>query len=173
MIRLRIFALILLSFTALSACGGGQTRTEGQFKDRPTWVDQGGRAFKDKAFYGVGAASQITSTSLRRSTADAQARAELARLFSERVQANLQAAEGADPEQRAEAIKVFAEMELAGVDIAHRFFDTENSVQYSIARLDSEAFKAHLERTEYLSSTARDIILKAANQAFDAISKTR
>ncbi len=173
--RLFCLALALTVPAALTACGGAQT--EGEHDDRPAWVDRGGAAMKDKAVYGVGVASKISSVSLRRSTADAQARAELAKIFTSRVQnlvKNYEASTNdgdkeAAEAHRQEATKVFTEMELAGVEIVDRFFDTEQDTQYALARLDPAAFAAQLDQMDKLSARAKEIIRFNAKKAFDEV----
>lgn len=173
--RLLCLALALAAPAALTACGGAQT--EGEHDDRPAWVDRGGAAMKDKAVYGVGVASKISSVSLRRSTADAQARAELAKIFTSRVQnlvKNYEASTNdgdkeAAEAHRQEATKVFTEMELAGVEIVDRFFDTEQDTQYALARLDPAAFAAQLDQMDKLSARAKEIIRFNAKKAFDEV----
>jgi ribosomal protein S20 len=176
---------LLLSFlltgygaVTLTSCGGDAVRGEGTHEQRPKWVDQGGAAFKgDKNVYGVGLASNISSISLRRSTADAQARAELAKVFQTRVQnliknydastsdGNSEAAEA----HRQEATRVFTEMELSGVEVVDRFFDLDQNTQYSLARLDPAAFDAQLDQMEKLSARAKGIIRDNARRAFDEV----
>jgi ribosomal protein S20 len=170
--------LTLGASAALTACGGDQVRGEGTHADRPKWVDMGGAAFKsDKRVYGVGVASNISSISLRRSTADAQARAELAKIFQSRVQnliKNYEASTGdgdkeAAEAHRQEATKIFTEMELSGVEVVDRFFDLDQNTQYSLARLDPAAFDAQLDQMEKLSARAKGIIRDNARRAFDEV----
>ncbi|MCA9560569.1 MAG: hypothetical protein H6704_18965 [Myxococcales bacterium] len=170
-------ALALGATTVAVGCGGDQIKGEGTHADRPKWVDAGGAAFKDKAFYGVGVASNISSVGLRRSTADAQARAELAKIFTSRVQNLIKNYEASTTDgekeaaeaHRQEATKVFTEMELAGVEIVDRFFDIDQKTQYSLARLDPDAFEAQLDRLDRLGSRAKEIIRDNARKAFQEI----
>lgn len=171
------FALLLGGFT-LTGCGSDQLQKDG-YSDgkRPAWVDKGSAAFRDKAFYGVGVASNISSISLRRSTADAQARAELAKVFTSRVQNLMKNYEASTSDgereaaeaHRQEATKIFTEMELTGVNITDRFFDLETNTQYSLARIDPEAFEGQLERMAALSKRAKEIIRDNAQRAFEEI----
>ena len=158
----------------LTGCGGDQIRGEGRHTDRPKWIDMGGAARSDKAFYGVGVASNVTSISLRRNTADAQARTELAKVFTTRIKNLLKNYEAStnDGEKesaeahREEATKAFTEMELTGTEIVDRFFDIDQNAQYSLARLDPDAFEAQLERMAKLSARAKTIIRANAQRAF-------
>ena len=166
-------ALVGLVAVAFLGCGGDQVKEN----KRPAWIDQGSAAFKDKAVYGVGAAGNISSISLRRSTADAQARAELAKIFSSRVQNLIKNYEAStnDGEREAaeahrqEATKVFTEMELSGVDIKDRYFDGGENVQYSLARLDMEAFDAQLDKMAKLNARTKQVIRANAERAFEEI----
>lgn len=170
-------ALALGATAVAVGCGGDQIKGEGSHDDRPKWVDAGGAAFKDKAFYGVGVASNISSVGLRRSTADAQARAELAKIFTSRVQnliknyeaSTTDGAKEAAEAHRQEATKVFTEMELSGVEIVDRFFDLDQKTQYSLARLDPDAFEAQLDRLDRLGGRAKEIIRDNARKAFQEI----
>lgn len=160
-----------------TGCGGDQIKHTGTSANSPKWVNMGAAAFKDEAFYGVGVATNISSISLRRSTADAQARAELAKVFTSRVQnliknydasttdGDREAAEA----HRQEATKVFTEMELTGVQIIDRYYNTEQKTQYALAKLDPEAFDGQLDRLETLGKRAKAIIRANAAKAFKEI----
>ena len=169
---------LLAAFGLLAVgCGGDQIKGEGMHADRPAWVDKGSAAMKDKGFYGVGVASNISSVGLRRSTADAQARAELAKIFTSRVQNLIKNYEASTSDgskeaaeaHRQEATKVFTEMELTGVEVVDRFYDMEQKTQYSLARLDPEAFGAQLDKLERLGARAKAIIRASAQKAFEEI----
>ena len=179
--RRALRTLPLLAAFGLSAvavgCGGDQIKGEGAHSDRPGWVDKGSAAMKDKGFYGVGVASNISSVGLRRSTADAQARAELAKIFSSRVQNLIKNYEASTSDgakesaeaHRQEATKVFTELELAGVEVVDRFYDLDQKTQYSLARLEPDAFEAQLDKLERLGARAKAIIRASADKAFDEI----
>lgn len=171
------FLMLLLGGVTLTACGGDQVRADGSSGNRPAWIDKGSAAFKDKAFYGVGVASNVSSISLRRSTADAQARAELAKVFTSRVQNLMKNYEASTSDgereaaeaHRQEATKIFTEMELAGVNITDRFFDLEANTQYSLARIDPDAFEGQLDKMAALNARAKEIIRDNARRAFEEI----
>ncbi len=170
---------LALTGAMLVACGGDQIKGEGRHDDRPKWIDQGGTGMDDakKAVYAVGVASNISDIGLRRSTADASARTEVAKIFSSRVQNLLKdyKASTNDGEKesaeahRQEATKVFTEMELAGVTIVDRFFDLDQNAQYALARLDANAFEAQIEQMATLSKRAKEIIRLNARRAFDEV----
>ncbi len=158
----------------VTGCGGDQVRDE---DGKPKWVNQGSAAFKDGGLYAVGAVGNVSSIALRRSTADAQARTELAKIFTSRVQnliknydasttdGDREAAEA----HRQEASKVFTEMELHGVQIVDRYFDGDENVQYALARLDNGDFEKQLEDMKSLGERAKKIIRDNAKKAFDEI----
>lgn len=166
-------ALFGVAALLVAGCGGDQVK-EGK---RPAWVDQGGAVIKDGALYGVGAAGNITSISLRRSTADAQARAELAKIFKTNVKNLVKNYEASTSDgdreaaemHREEATKAFTEMDLIGVQIVDRYFDPAENVQYSLARLDAEGFEKQLDQMKNLSARAKEIIRANARRAFDEL----
>ncbi|MEZ4468523.1 MAG: hypothetical protein R3F43_29815 [bacterium] len=137
----------------------------------------GAAAFKDKAFYGVGVASNISSISLRRSTADAQARAELARVFTSRVQnllKNYEASTGDGDKGGRRGPPAGGHQGLHrdgadGVEIVDRYYDMEQASQYALARLEPEAFEGQLDRLDRLSAWAREVIRANARKAFQEL----
>ncbi len=176
---LRTFSFLALTGVFLIACGGDQIKGEGRHDERPSWIDRGGVGMDDakQAVYAVGVASNISDIGLRRSTADASARTEVAKIFSSRVQNLLKdyKASTNDGEKesaeahREEATKVFTEMELAGVTIVNRFYDLDQNAQYALARLDANAFEAQIEQMATLSKRAKEIIRLNARRAFNAV----
>lgn len=164
----------------MAGCGGSRqlTPTEG----RPKWINQGAGFFKGdkgKAFYGVGAASNMSSPSLRRNVADAQARADLARVFKTKIQ-NLvkvysQSIGGGienreSPEQFAqETTKAFTSMELSGAQIVNRYYDQKERTEYSLAMLDVTAFKGQVEQMRELSREMQELIKENADKAFEEL----
>ncbi len=176
---LRALSFVALTGTFLVACGGDQIKGEGSHEDRPKWIDQGGVGMDDaeKSVYAVGVASNISDIGLRRSTADASARTEVAKIFSSRVQNLLKdykaSTNDGDKESaeshRQEATKVFTEMELAGVTIVDRYFDLDQNAQYALARLDANAFEVQIEQMATLSKRAKEIIRLNARRAFTEV----
>lgn len=170
---------ILLGLSLL-ACGGATQLTP--TKGRPEWIDKGGGFFsgdKGTAFYGVGAASNISIPSLRRTTAEAQARADIARVFKSRISNLVKAysrsiSGGGDAanakesmEQFAqEATKAFTSMELSGVLIVDRYYDEKERTQYALAVMDLAAFKDQVSQMRDLSEQAQEAIKANADEAF-------
>ena len=153
MTKMRLSLPLLFAMGALACSGLSQLTPT---KDRPAWVDRGGGVFPGDhgtAFYGVGAASNISSPSLRRTAADAEGRADIARVFKSRisnlVRVHTESVSGGgdaasakeESQQSAEQItKAFTSMELTGVQIVDRYFDQSERTLYSLARMDPSAF---------------------------------
>jgi len=152
--------------------------------NRPGWVDKGTGYFsgeRGKAFYGVGAATNIMNVSLKRKTADANARASLAAIFSTKIKElvknyvksiskgvgeNIRITE----EQFAQsATKAFTEMELSGAIIIDRYFDSVEKTQYSLAVLDLSLFKDKVKEMKNLSQEVQNVIEQNAEKAFNEL----
>ncbi|MBT5874176.1 MAG: hypothetical protein HOH43_12215 [Candidatus Latescibacteria bacterium] len=169
-----------IALILLVACGGSNQLTP--TKGRPAWIDQGGGFFtgdQGRAFYGVGAASNISSPSLRRTTADVQARADIARIFKTHV-ADLvkvttrSVSGGADAASATEstqqfaqsATKAFTSLDLSGSQVVDRYWDATERTQYSLAVMDMNAFSDKITQMNELSETAREAIISNADQVF-------
>lgn len=158
-----------------TGCGGDQVKTSQN--GGPAWIDQGAQAFKDGKFYGVGVDTGTTNISLRRSAADAKARAELSKQFSTKVKNLIKTYDASTQDEsreageshRQEATKAFTEMELSGTTICDRFYDKEMRAQYSLACMDPEAFGNQLDQMKQLSARAKQIIRANADKAFKEI----
>ena len=167
----------------LVACGGPSQLTP--TKGRPGWIDKGGGFFsgdQGRAFYGVGAASNISNPSLRRTAADAQARADIARVFKSKI-ANLvkvyvQSTSGGgnaasvqeSTEQFArETTTAFTSMDLSGSQIVDRYFDQEERTQYSLVVMNMESFTDQVSQMAALGAKARQAITANAEKAFNEL----
>jgi hypothetical protein len=145
----------------------------------PKWVISGGGAFTDKegkAFYGVGSATGIKNFSLQRQIADDRARADLAKVFEFYTQSltkDYQAHttvgnfDDSSEEQNSEnAVKVVVANTLRGVVLIDHFEIPARRELLSLARLDYDAFKNNLGRTEefkQLPSKVREDIKERAD----------
>ena len=135
----RIFSSLLVLACAFlfMQCGGKpkpiDTMRPGKDPNRPGWVDKGSGFFdgdKGKAFYGVGAVSGLKNVSLRRTSADTQARADIARVFKTHVAdlVRIYQREVSDIDKSAaetfaeQATKGFTSMDLSGAQIVDRYF---------------------------------------------------
>ncbi|GAB4296060.1 MAG: hypothetical protein Kow0090_11090 [Myxococcota bacterium] len=182
--RAVIVALVLPSL--LAACAGAKRDLAALSQnnpDRPKWIDSGDGFRNDKhgkAFYAVGAAN-LTNPQLRRDAADAQARANLARIFQSNIKSlvKIYVAEttAGDPNRSSEeqftseATKAFTYMDLSGAVIVERWYDPIEKVQYSLAMLDMENFQNQIGRMKELSATVRQAIQENAKKAFDELDK--
>jgi len=153
----------------------------------PKWVMTGGGAFTDvkgKAFYGVGSATGIKNFSLQRQVADDRARADLAKVFkyytqtlTKDYQAHTTAGnfETSSEEQNSEsAVKVIVASTLRGVMIIDHFEIPARRELLSLARLDYDAFKQNLEKTEefkQLPSKVREGIKERADALHKELQK--
>src|SRR5260370_27926662 len=112
----------------------------------PDWVNRGSGALggdKGKIFYGVGIASGIRNAAMRRSTTDARARAEIAKILDTYVSvlnkdymASTTAGDmspSSDEQHVEQALNTYSQMELPGVPIIAHSVDTAGT-QYSRAR---------------------------------------
>jgi len=161
-------------------CGGQKEAIP--TKGRPGWIDKGGGFFtgdRGRAFYGVGAASNISTVSLRRNTADAQARVDLARAFKTRIE-NLvkiytaSTVGGVIPRESTEqdiieVTKAFTKMDLSGAQIIDRYYDVQEKTQYALAMLDANTFKDQITQMKELSQQAQEAIRANAEAAFEEL----
>ena len=144
----------------------------------PDWTSSGEGFVKDgpfgTGFYGVGTAQNIDNITLRRSQADASARASLARVFKSKVkdlnETYLRAVGNGDKTQNEQfaqqTTKVFTDMDLAGAAIVGRSYDKDTKTEFSCAILDVNNFKKVIESLSGLSADTKDLILKNADEAF-------
>jgi len=147
---------------------------------RPDWVMKGTGAFNTqgkKVLYGVGIADQITSESLRRTTADNRAIAEISKQLSvmsttlmRDYQASTSATE-ADKQSGEQYVentgKTFTSNTISGVKIIDRSDD--GKVAYSLATLDLNDLKSMTDQVNQLSAQVRDYIKANAEKAFDKL----
>ena len=169
---------------ALTACGGEkkpEMSNQVLHANGPDWVNRGSGAYgaeKGKLFYGVGIAAGIRNASLRRQTADARARSEIAKTLDTYVavlnkdyQASTTAGDmsASNEEQHVQqTLKTYSQMELSGVLIIDHWVDTDGT-EYALAQLDMDTFKANLEKMKELSAQVRDAVRANADKAFDEL----
>lgn len=179
--KMILISIVMIMFVG---CGGSGPKVEKPTENRPDWVDQGSGAFPDDnnvAFYGVGLAELKTHPTLssRRTAADLNARAELARSFKTKIDELLKAYERivSDGELtniesfHQQATSAFTNMTLTGAFIVNRYFDPSEKAQYSLARMSLTDFKSQIEQMEELSEEVEQTILNHAEKAFEEISK--
>lgn len=173
-----LWAGSILIVAVLLGCASTKTVSS----NRPEWVDKGGGFYTGdwgKVFYGVGAASNINNVSLRRNAADTQARADLARSFSTKIEDLIkiyaQSVSGGPQAQVSEeqlvqqATRAFTSLDLTGAIIVDRFYDSAEKTQYSITKLDMEMFKNQIEKMQELSQEIKKLIEENAEAAFNEL----
>jgi hypothetical protein len=170
--------LVIGSFAAVSACGGGEKKeSSNPGVQYPEWVNKGSGAFggeHGRVFYGVGQVSGIKNAALARTTADNRARAEIAKIFevySASLMKDYMASTTAgdmtasSEEQHVEqAIKTFSAATLSGVQIVDHWIHPQDGSIYALAQLDLEAFANNLDKMKELNEKVRDHVRKNAER---------
>jgi hypothetical protein len=169
--RLTIGIVSAALAAALTAgCGG-----------KPDWVREGSGAFKkdQKVFYGVGVAEGIGLESLRRTTADNRAIAEISKQVSVvstslmrdyMASTSVPAEKKASEEQHVDnTIKTFTSNAVSGVKIIDRYED--DGTLYSLASLTVEDLKLLAGEVKSLSESVREHIKANAEKAFDKLAE--
>jgi HAMP domain-containing protein len=151
--------------------------------DAPAWVNRGSGAFNDgaRAFYGVGAVVGVQNPALARSSAEGRARAELATAFQTYVtalmrdyQASIGTTAASDEQQMVEqTIRIFTDVDVAGVQIVNHWQDPRSGTLYALARADFEASSQAFNRMSQLNERAREYIRANAERAFDRLEAAR
>ena len=180
----RTTIFLLLAMFTVAGCGGSSPKVETPTSDRPDWIDMGSGAFPGdvgSAFYGVGLAEAKTHPTLssRRTAADLNARAELARSFKTKIDELLKAYERIVSDGTLTTVESFHQqattaltnITLTGAFIVNRYFDRSEKAQYSLARMSISDFKNQIEQLEELSDEVESIILDNAEAAFGELSK--
>ena len=177
-----ILALIcfITIFAGCSSSGPSKVPADKQ------WVVQGGGAYsgqRGKAFYGVGAVTNEPNVSLRRVTAETNARADLARTFKSKISDlvkiyNRSIKSGNDLNSQSneafaqQATIAFSQMELSGVPIIDSYYDSNEKSYYALACLDVDTFKQQVDEMKNLSKEMQDQIKKNADAAFEELQKS-
>jgi hypothetical protein len=142
---------------------------------------KGGAAFpKDKkVLYGVGMAKDIKSESLRRSTADNRAIAEVSKqvsvMSSSMMRDYMSSASAAESdksrgEQYVEGtVKTLSSNVLSGVNIADRWDNGKTA--YSLAELEAKDIKSAADKDNELSVQAKEYIKANAESALEKLDK--
>ena len=156
----------------------------------PEWLTQKGAAFSGerKVFYGVGLASDVSSSALKRRAAETQARRAIANTFNSYV-AGMNKQYLADTtagsmkahsvEQHLEEVtKEITEKTLTGVTIEEYWEHPHKNEAYALARLDLARFleavrsmNSAQEEFEELDAKLRDAVRANAEEAFDELAK--
>ncbi|GAC1336581.1 MAG: hypothetical protein NVS2B9_09290 [Myxococcales bacterium] len=168
-----------LAALALVGCGEHRPDPSGQLfhASGPDWVSQGSGAFSagsERIFRGVGIASGLHDATMRRSTAEARARAELTNVldaYAARLEHDCRgslkgASHKADAQLVRRAVEAVARKALAESPVVDRWLDTDGT-EYALARLDMDALKQDLAQAQELSPQARQAVRANADPAFD------
>jgi hypothetical protein len=173
----------LIAVLMLSACGNSTPQQSNQVlhANGPEWVNKGSGAFggdKGKVFYGVGLTSGVHNAALRRSTSDARARAEIAKILTSYVavlnksyQASTTAGDmsaSSEEQHVQEALKSYSQQELSGVIIIDHWVDNDGT-EYSLASLDMASFADNMSKMKELNAKVRDAVRANADKAFDEL----
>ena len=180
----RTTIFLLLAMFIAAGCGGSGAKVEKPTSNRPDWIDMGSGAFPGdvgSAFYGVGLAEAKTHPTLssRRTAADLNARAELARSFKTKIDELLKAYERIVSDGELTTVESFHQqattaltsLTLVGAFIVNRYYDPSEKAQYSLARMSITDFKNQIEQLESLSEEVESIILNNAEAAFGELSQ--
>lgn len=177
--------ILMVVMLFVASCGGGKEVVKTD-PNRPDWVDRGGGAFPGDAvagaaFYGVGPAgskSHPTPTS-RRTAADLNARADLARSFKTRIVDLVKAYERVVSDEELanvenfhqQATTGFTDLVLVGAAIVDRYYDRYEETQYSLCRMNPSKFKDQLKQLNDLAEEVEKIIIDHAEEAFDELTR--
>jgi hypothetical protein len=148
------------------------------------WVDQPDAYFgakKQKVLAGVGSASNIPDVSLRRTAAEADARAKLAVSFKNNIENLVKSYRSvvAGGEKSAfemhvtDVTRTFTNMTLHGVRVAERCFAPDVNTEFVLATIDAEAFKESLGRMKGLSAELQKAIRENSKKAFEEMDVQR
>lgn len=180
----RLILLLIVGLFGIWGCSSKSVVEVGSTKGAPLWVAKGSGAFeedKEKVFYGVGSAANISNHSLLRTAADNRARNEISKIFevytasimkdymASRTAGNPNvSSEEQDVEQ---AIKTVTSSTLAGAVIVDHWKDPATGELFSLAKLDLNALKETLDKAKELTPQARDYIRKNADRLHDQLEK--
>tara|TARA_Y100000310_G_C20695027_1_gene825058 strand:- start:1712 stop:2260 length:549 start_codon:yes stop_codon:yes gene_type:complete len=166
----KIWIIFLLLFAM--GCGKNYSQMSLEGADAPKWVIEGNAAFEDKAYYGIGSASNFKNYSLRRLTADNRARNDLAKRFEivtqslmKDYEASLASGQDVSEERNVEqAIRTVTNQTLSGIIVIDHWEHESRGELFSLARLDMEEFKKNLEKNGELSEKAKTSIIEKADK---------
>ena len=148
----------------------------------PDWVNKGsgtGTGDKGRVFTGVGISSGVRNASLRRTDADAKARAAIAATMSTYVtrltKSYADSTTAGDPKVSSEeqhvsdALKTFTQMQLSGVAIVDHWIANDGT-EYALAVLDIDGFKGQMDKMKDLNAKVKEQVKANADKAFDELS---
>jgi hypothetical protein len=184
--RSLLFTAVLIAvFSFVVGCSKPMTPTTPvQDIDAPEWVKHGSGAFEDdrgKVFYGVGSAYGIKNPPLLRQAADNRARNEVSKVFetytSSLMRDYMASTTAGDPDVTSEeqhveqAIKTVSANTLSGIEVVEHWQHPATGEFFSLARLDLEAFKDSLEKSQELNARVKERIKKNAERLHEELEK--
>ncbi len=166
---------LFLLFGLLSACGG-RTNIESDLsiKGAPDWVNEGTQAVSDqkgRLIQGVGMSAALGDFSLQKSTADARARAEVARVLSSYVESTMNdftaSADGKLDASVEREIKSKTALALSGARILGHWKDKRTGDIYAFAELDMKEVNATLKSATEMNEGFQAYYDQKAASGFD------
>jgi hypothetical protein len=172
-----LFALIIAA--SLIGCGSSTPTVS---SSAPAWVNKGSGYYvgdSGKAFYGVGASTGLTNVQLRRTAAETNARADIARMFKSRIEdlvkiysRAIQGGQqgGTSEEATTQTVtRALTEMELSGTIIIDHYYDADTKTEFALALLDADGFKSSLEKMKELSAQIKSEVKLNSDKAFEEL----
>jgi hypothetical protein len=176
---IRLFTLCLLLAGLGSGCASPPAESaalDPELDGAPAWVVRGCPGSENR-ICGVGSASGMQNSALRRTAAIGRARTEIARNLQVRVVALLKdyastTAGGADfrrtPDDEQHIVDVskqITNMTLAGTEIMDTW-TSRSSTYYALVTLDVEKFNHTVGRMNQLSESVRSAVIEGSEDAF-------
>jgi hypothetical protein len=178
-------SLLALFVSFIAACSS-TTKVESDLgiSGAPNWVNEGTNVLNNKdgrLFHGVGSAEPMGDMALQTSTADDRARAEVAKILSNYLDAvsnDYQAASRSgdntvNEESVSRQIKSLTKVNLAGVRIIGRWRDPKKNTIWSIAELDMNHVKSTLSAAQDMNADLKRYIETNGDNVFDRVSKEK
>jgi hypothetical protein len=159
---------------ALSACGGASHEAKDsnqmQHTPGPEWVTRGSGAFtseKGRVFYGVGIASGIRNAAMRRATADARARTEIATQLDAYIARlnRMGTASGSGSSASGDDLKTYLTSRETIVD---HWVDNDGS-EWALAQLELDKAKSELDRAPDVGAQVKQAVRTNGDKAFDEL----
>ena len=180
--KLSLLALLVSIFAACSST----TKVESDLgiAGAPNWVNEGTNILNNKdgrLFHGVGSAAPMGDMALQKSIADDRARAEVAKILSnylDAVSSDYQAAAKSgentvNEESVSRQIKSLTKVNLTGVRIIGSWRDPKTNIIYSIAELDMNHMKSTLAGVQDMNADLKLYIEKSGDNIFDRVAKEK
>jgi hypothetical protein len=184
--RIGLFTLCLLLGAFGSGCASspaGSPALDPELEGAPAWVIRGCPGGENR-ICGVGSASGMQNSALRRTAAIGRARTEIARNLQVRVVALLKdyasttagerdlRATSDDEQHIVDVSKQITNMTLAGTEIMDTWI-SGSSTYYALVTLDVDKFSHTVSRMNQLSESVRSAVTERAEDAFGDLEASR